>query len=92
MCCCASSTRTLRRKGSWWQRSVSRSLNWRNGCWSSTLSICSSVRLRALDAIQIAVALRLRNQGLVDQFVSADKVLCEVAALEGFAVFDPEHS
>ena len=48
-------------------------------------------RLRALDAIQIAVALRLRSQGLVDQFVSADKVLCEVATLEGFAVLNPEH-
>ena len=49
------------------------------------------LRLRALDAIQIAVALRLRSQGLVDQFVAADKVLCEVAALESFAVLNPEH-
>jgi predicted nucleic acid-binding protein len=49
------------------------------------------LRLRALDAIQIAVALRLKSQGLVDQFVAADKVLCEVAALEGFAVLNPEH-
>jgi predicted nucleic acid-binding protein len=49
------------------------------------------LRLRALDAIQIAVALGLKSQGLVDQFVAADKVLCEVATLEGFAVLNPEH-
>jgi predicted nucleic acid-binding protein len=49
------------------------------------------LRLRALDAIQIAVALGLKSQGLVDQFVAADKVLCEVASLEGFAVLNPEH-
>jgi hypothetical protein len=47
--------------------------------------------LDALDAIQIAVALGLRGQGLVDHFVAADKVFCEVAALEGFAVLNPEH-
>jgi len=49
------------------------------------------LRLRALDAIQIAVALGLKSQGLVEQFVAADKVLCEVATLEGFAVLNPEH-
>jgi predicted nucleic acid-binding protein len=49
------------------------------------------LRLRALDAVQIAVALGLKGQGLVDHFVAADKVLCEVAALEGFAVLNPEH-
>jgi hypothetical protein len=49
------------------------------------------LRLRALDAIQIAVALMLKRQGLLDQFVAADKVLCEVAILEGFAVLNPEH-
>jgi predicted nucleic acid-binding protein len=48
-------------------------------------------RLRALDAIQIAVALGLKSQGLVGQFVAADKVVCEVASLEGFAVLNPEH-
>ena len=48
-------------------------------------------RLRALDAVQLAVALGLRRQGLVDHFVAADKILCEVAALEGFSVINPEH-
>lgn len=47
-------------------------------------------RLRALDALQLAVACELRNQNLVDHFVAADKVLCEVAAVEGFAVINPE--
>ena len=50
------------------------------------------LRLRALDALQLAVALELRNQKLVDQFVAADPVLCEVARLEGFSVINPEFS
>jgi len=49
-------------------------------------------RLRALDALQLAVALELRNQQLVDHFVAADGILCEVARLEGFSVINPEHS
>jgi uncharacterized protein len=48
-----------------------------------------TMHLRALDALQLAVALELRNQGLVDQFVAADKVLCDVAELEGFSVIQP---
>ena len=49
-------------------------------------------RLRALDALQLAVALELRNQKLVDHFVAADAILCEVAALERSSVINPEHS
>ena len=49
-------------------------------------------RLRALDALQLAVALELRNQKLVDHFVAADAILCEVASLEGFSVINPDHS
>src|SRR5206468_11950975 len=48
--------------------------------------------LRALDAVQLAVALELRNQDLVDHFVAADQVLCAIAGLEGFAVINPEHA
>ncbi len=48
-------------------------------------------RLRALDALQLAVALELRNQKLVDNFVAADATLCEVARLEGLSVINPEH-
>jgi len=49
-----------------------------------------SLRLRSLDALQLAVALELRNQNLVDHFVAADAILCEVAGLEGFSVINPE--
>jgi predicted nucleic acid-binding protein len=48
------------------------------------------LRLRALDALQLAVALELRTQNLVDHFVCADATLCDVAGLEGFAVINPE--
>ena len=47
--------------------------------------------LRTLDAVQLAVALGLNSQGLIDHFVAADAALCEVAALEGLSVLDPEH-
>ena len=48
------------------------------------------LRLRALDALQLAVALELRNQELVSHFVAADKILCQVAEREGFLVVNPE--
>jgi hypothetical protein len=48
------------------------------------------LRLRAMDALQLAVALELRNQKLVEHFVAGDAILCEVAALEGFSVINPE--
>jgi predicted nucleic acid-binding protein len=48
-------------------------------------------RLRALDALKLAVASELRSQQLVDHFVAADAILCEVARLEGFPVINPEH-
>jgi predicted nucleic acid-binding protein len=51
-----------------------------------------SSRLRALDALQLAVALELRDQKLVDYFVGADAILCEVARIEGLSVINPEHS
>jgi hypothetical protein len=51
-----------------------------------------SHRLRTLDALQLAVTLDLARQGLVDLFVVADRVLGEVAALEGLAVINPETS
>jgi hypothetical protein len=49
-----------------------------------------NLRLRALDALQLAVALELRNRNLMDRFVAADAILCQVAALEGFSVINPE--
>lgn len=47
-------------------------------------------RLRTLDALQLGVALDLRSQGRLDQFVAADKVLLTVAQLEGLPVSNPE--
>jgi predicted nucleic acid-binding protein len=50
------------------------------------------LRLRTLDALQLAVAMELRNQELVVHFVAADRTLCEVAGREGFSVINPEYS
>lgn len=49
-------------------------------------------RLRSLDALQLAVAINLRGRNLVDHFVASDKILCEVAELEGFTVINPTDS
>jgi predicted nucleic acid-binding protein len=46
--------------------------------------------LRTLDAIQLAAALRVRSFDLVEYFVASDRLLCRVAALEGFSVINPE--
>jgi predicted nucleic acid-binding protein len=47
--------------------------------------------LRTLDALQLAVALEVKDRVGLEAFVAADKALCEVATLEGFAVLNPEH-
>ena len=47
-------------------------------------------RLRTLDALQLAVALDLARQNLLDHFVAADQALAEIASLEGLAVINPE--
>lgn len=46
--------------------------------------------LRTLDALQLSVALGLKRAGLATVFVAADQKLCRAAALEGFAVTNPE--
>jgi predicted nucleic acid-binding protein len=46
--------------------------------------------LRTLDALQLSVALGRKRAGLATVFVAADQKLCRVAALEGFAVTNPE--
>ena len=48
------------------------------------------LRLWTPDGLQLAVALELHRKNQVDYFVAADNTLCEVAALEGFAVLSPE--
>ena len=49
-------------------------------------------RLRTLDALQLAVALDLVNQALLDHFVVADQALAEIASLQGLSVINPERS
>ena len=49
-------------------------------------------KLRTLDALQLAVAISLRRRNLVDRFVAADKILCDVARREGFSILNPEES
>jgi predicted nucleic acid-binding protein len=47
-------------------------------------------QIRTLDALQLAVAVHLHEMIPIDRFVSADQRLCEVAALEGMVVINPE--
>ena len=47
--------------------------------------------LRTLDALQLAVAVRLKQEGFAPVFVAADVRLCAVAELEGFRVTTPEN-
>ena len=49
-----------------------------------------SRQIRTLDALQLAVALRIHQASSIDQFVCADQRLCEIAILEGLAVINPE--
>ncbi len=46
--------------------------------------------LRTLDALQLAVALDLKQRGRLDYFVTADKSLASVATKAGLAVLNPE--
>jgi predicted nucleic acid-binding protein len=48
-----------------------------------------SRQLRALDALQLAVALNLHRSFPVDHFVCSDQKLCDVAGLEGLSVIKP---
>lgn len=50
----------------------------------------ASLGLRTLDSLQLAVALSLHRGGAIETLVTADKVLCKVAAVEGIPVTDPE--
>jgi len=47
------------------------------------------IGVRTLDAIQLAVALALSHQGVIDQFVCADQRLCDTAIAEGLSVTNP---
>ncbi len=50
-----------------------------------------TIRLRTLDALQLAVALDLQARGLVTHFVCSDHSLLSVASAEGLSVIDPEN-
>ena len=44
------------------------------------------ISLHTLDALQLAVALALSHQGMIDHFVCADQRLCDTATDEGLSV------
>ena len=46
--------------------------------------------LRTLDAVQLAIALDLKNAGLITALVTADQRLCRVAMLSGCPTVNPE--
>lgn len=46
--------------------------------------------LRTLDALQLAIALDLRQMGQIDVLVAADPRLCRVASMAGCASVNPE--
>jgi predicted nucleic acid-binding protein len=46
--------------------------------------------LNTLDALQLAVALDLQHRGLIDELVTADRVLLMVSGFEGLRTFNPE--
>lgn len=46
--------------------------------------------IRTLDALQLAVALDLRNKGVIDMLVSSDVRLLTVAQAEGLPIINPE--
>ena len=48
--------------------------------------------LRRLDALHLSVALDLKRNGLIEQIIVSDRVLCKVAPLEGLPVANPETS
>lgn len=52
--------------------------------------LCQSHPLRGADAVHLASALLLHEEGLEVTFACSDRQLREAAAAEGLAVFDPE--
>jgi len=47
-------------------------------------------QIRTLDALQLSVALHIHQLTPIDYFVCNDQRLCEIAALEGLRVVNPE--
>lgn len=53
------------------------------------LKYSTQSRLRTLDAIQLAVSMRLHQRRALTLFVCADQVLCDVAGMAGLQVINP---
>lgn len=51
-----------------------------------------SARLRTLDALHLAIALDLRDNGIADAFVTADSLLVSLGRAEGLTVVNPLES
>jgi predicted nucleic acid-binding protein len=49
----------------------------------------STIRLRTLDALHLAIALDLDSRGLAKTLITADTAMAKVAALEDLAVINP---
>jgi predicted nucleic acid-binding protein len=49
----------------------------------------STIRLRTLDALHLAIALDLESQGLAKSLVTADAAMAKVGVLEGLDVVNP---
>jgi predicted nucleic acid-binding protein len=47
------------------------------------------IRLRTLDALQLAVGLVLSHEAMTEQFVCSDQRLCDTAIEEGLSVINP---
>jgi hypothetical protein len=46
--------------------------------------------LRIFDALQLAVAVKLLQRGILHDFVAVDEVLCNIAQMEELSVINPE--
>jgi len=60
------------------------------GLKASCRKIIEKYQIRSLDSIQLASAIRAKNQ--IDHFVASDKNLLKVAKMEGFAILDPNQN
>ena len=50
------------------------------------------MRWKDFDSLQLAIAIDLRNSGLVDVIIASDHRLCRVASLLGFSAVNPGKS
>ena len=53
------------------------------------MAVASTLRLRTLDALHLAIALDLQKSGRIDVLVSADSAMVTVAKADGLTVTNP---